>query len=584
MVLWAVLAAGLISIPALFAGFAGDDLVQRLVLEGKVLGYELSPFALYEFTSPSFPARALMDAGMFPWFASPELSLRFLRPVSSASLTLDHLLFGRNAVLSHLQSWLWVVLLAATAASLYRRWFAPGSALACSLVFALSTVHGTPTAWLASRHTLIAAALSLLALAAWVQFREEKRGLFGALAPLLLIGGLLSSESGLVGVLLLACYEVGSRGLRRGVVGALGFALLGLGYLGAYVGLGYGTKGSSFYVSPFAAPLDYLVLALSSVPALCAELLLAVPSALAWFLPGARLPIVLAALAAAAGFAAILVAFRARLARASRTLVWLSLWTFLGLFALIGAPADGRVLPLPAFGAAAVVGHALWLVRSSLRERAPAATPTAAPSSSRWWWAALAPLVLLHFGLSPLLRVSSAVQYRAMSDDQRQLAEGANLGSCASGGSAYLLTASDPSLALYAAAALSFYTPDKAGAERLRVLAMVPQRLELGRPEPNVLTLQVVDLPRRDNPFEGLYRPPDAPLLTGSEVEFADLAVRVEHAERGVFHRARFELRRDLDAPGTCLLVRRSGRLETLPAPRVGESVTLAHEPGGMGL
>jgi hypothetical protein len=583
---WAALAAALISIPALFAGFSGDDLVQRLVLEGRVAGYALSPFALYDFTPPSFPAQALIDGGMFPWFASPELSLRFLRPVSSASLALDHVLFGRNELLSHLQSWLYVVLLAATGASLYQRWFTRGAALASALVFALSTVHGTPTAWVASRHTLIAATLALLALWAWVRFREDERTSFAGLATSCLIAGLLSSESGLVGVLLLVCYELGTRGLRRGLPGTAGFALLGLGYLAVYVVLGYGPKGSSFYVSPFSAPFDYLAIALWSVPALCAELLLGVPSALASFVPPARAPYALAAVATAAGLAAILSVFRARLTPvARRSLGWLAIWTFLGLFALIGAPVTGRVLPLPAFGAAAIVGNAIWLVGSALRRRAPSAAsaPAGAPPS-RWWWAALVPLVLVHFGLSPLLRISWAFQFRKMADDQKQFAEQADVGSCASGGSAYLLTAADPTLALYTAAALSYHTPIKAGAERVRVLAMVPQRLELGRPEPGVLTLQVLDLPRRDNLFERLYRPADDPLLSGARVELADVTARVEQAEAGVFQRARFEFRRDLDAPGSCLWVWSGGRIETLPPPRVGETVTLAHEPGLMGL
>jgi hypothetical protein len=592
VVFWAVLAAGVISIPCLFAGFSGDDLVQRLVLEGRVAGYALSPLQLYDFTPPSFPAEKLIDGGMFPWFASPELSLRFLRPVSSASLWLDHLLFGRNAVLSHLQSWLWVVLLAATGASLYQRWFTRGAALASALVFALSTVHGTPTAWLASRHTLLEAVFALLALSAWVRFREEGRAPFAWLAPAFLSAGLLSSESGLVGVLLLAAYELGTRGLRRGLAGVAGFALLGLVYLVAYVALGYGPKGSSFYVSPFAAPLDYIAIALYSVPALCVELLLGIPSALASFVPAARVPFILAALAAAAALASCSMIFRARLTPlARRSLGWLAAWTFVGLFALVGAPVTGRVLPLPAFGAAAIVGNVIWLVGSGLRKPSSSTASSASPAvfsaavpASRWWWAALVPLVALHFGLSPLLRIGWAFQFRQMADDQRRLAEHADVGSCATGGSAYLLTGADPALALYAPAALSFYTPSKAGAERWRVLAMVPQRLELGRPAPSVLTLEVLDPPRRDNPFERLYRPADDPLLTGDSVALADLTVRVEQAEAGVFQRASFEFRNDLDAPGSCLLVWRGGRLATLPPPGVGESVTLAHEPGLMGL
>jgi hypothetical protein len=506
--------------------------------------------------------------------------------VSSASLWLDHVLFGRNAVLSHLQSWLGVVLLAATGASLYQRWFTRGAALASALVFALSTVHGTPTAWLASRHTLLEAVFALLALWCWVRFREDGRARFAWLAPGFLIAGLLASESGLVGVLLLAVYEVGTRGLRRGLPGAAGFALLGLGYLAAYLALGYGPKGSSFYISPFAAPLDYLAIAVWSVPALCTELLLAIPSVLAWFAPAARAPLGLAGLAAAAALASIISVFRARLTpEARRTLGWLAIWTFVALFALIGAPVTGRVLPLPAFGAAAIVGNAIWLVGSGVRRPSPmAAAPPALAPASRWWWAALIPLVALHLGLSPLLRLGWPLQYRQMAADQQRFAERADVGSCASGGSAYLLTGADPAIALYAAAALSFHTPDKAGAERFRVLAMVPQRLALERPEPNVLTLEVLDPPRRDNPFERLYRPANDPLLTGDRVELADVTVQVERAEAGVFQRARFEFRRAPDAPGTCLLVWREGRLETLPPPGVGESVTLAHEPGPMGL
>lgn len=592
LVLWAVLAAGAISIPCFFGGFSSDDLAQRLVLEGRVAGYSLSPLELYDFTPPRFPAQKLIDAGMFPWFASPELSLRFLRPVSSASLWLDHVLFGRNAPLSHLQSWLWMLLLAATGASLYRRWFTRGAALASALVFALCTVHGTPTAWLASRHTLVAATLSLLALWAWVRFREQGRAPFGVLAPVLLLASLLSSESGLVGVLLMTCHELGGRGLRRGWPGAVGFSLLGLAYLAVYVALGYGAKGSNFYVSPFSAPLDYLSIALWSVPALCGELLLAIPSALASFVPAARVPFALAALAAAAALAALSNAFRARLTPlAWRTLGWLAVWTLAGLFALVGAPVTGRVLPLPAFGAAAIVGNAIWLVWTSLRGRASSAaasrgvadSPAATVPPSRWWWAALVALVALHFGLSPLLRIGWAFQFRKMAHDQQRLAEQADVGRCASGGSAYLLTGADATLALYSAAALSFYTPEKAGAERWRVLAMAPQRLALGRPEPAVLTLEVLD-PRRDNPFERLYRPADDPLLGGDSVELADVTVRVERAQAGVFERARFEFRRDLDAPGSCLLMWRGGRLQALPPPPVGESVTLDYEPGLMNL
>ncbi|HTV20028.1 MAG TPA: hypothetical protein VMG12_15195, partial [Polyangiaceae bacterium] len=399
---------------------------------------------------------------------------------------------------------------------------------------------------------------------------------------LFLVAALLASESGLVGVALLASYELGTRGLRRGLRGAAPFALLGLVYLGLYVALGYGARGSSFYVSPFSAPLDYLVSALWSVPALAAELLLAVPSLVASFIPATRGAYVLAAFAAAAALAAILVGARARLAPAARRhLVWLAAWTFIGLFALVGAPVAGRVLPLPAFGAAALLGHAIAIVWERLR---PPPSSSALASGGRGWWAVLVPLALFHFVVSPLLRVGQAFQCRQAAEMQRRIAEQADVGACGARGSLYLLTGADPTLALYASAALGFYTPSKAGAERLRVLSMAAQPVALSRPEPRVLAIDVLDPPRRDNPFERLYRPANEPLQAGANIELPELSVHVDQADDGVFQRALFAFRRELAGDAACLLAWKGGRLESFPLPAVGESVTLAHEPGPLGL
>jgi hypothetical protein len=582
--LWAVLAAALVSIPSLFVGFSGDDLVQRLVLERQVPGYELGPLELYEFTPPRTSAAALVNQGMFPWFTSPELSLRFLRPVSSASLWLDHVLFGRSALLSHLQSMLWMLLLAGVAASLYQRWFTRGAALASAIVFAISTVHGTPTAWLASRHTLLGASFGTLALWAWVRYREDGQRIFAVYAPAFSIGSLLASESGLVAVVLLVLYEVVTRGLRRGLVGAAPFLLVGVGYLVAYASLGYGARGSSFYVSPFEAPLDYLGIALWSVPALCAELLLAVPSLLASFVPEARAALVLGGVAAGAAIAAVLVGCRSALSpEARRTLTWLAAGSFIGLFALLGAPVTGRVLPLPALGASALVGNALWLVWSRAQGRGPVDAPGAARRFNAWW-APVAVLGLLHFGVSPLLRVGQAVQFRQMGLVQQRLAEQADVGACGERGSLYLLTGADPSLTLYTAAALRFYTPQKGNAERLRVLGMVPQAVRLERLGPKVLSLQVLDLPRRESAFERLYRPDGDPLVVGQSVELAELSVRVEAASAGLFERLRLDFESDPESMPACWLAWRAGRLTAVSLPAVGVGVTLAHEPGPMGM
>ena len=110
--LWAALLAVLASLPSLVVGFSSDDLSHRLALEGRAPGYAGGWFGLYDFTLPSMPAAALIKQGLFPWFTDPAVSLRFFRPLSSATLALDNALFGRNPLFAHVHSLLWMAVLA----------------------------------------------------------------------------------------------------------------------------------------------------------------------------------------------------------------------------------------------------------------------------------------------------------------------------------------------------------------------------------------------------------------------------------------------------------------------------------------
>ena len=243
--LWAALLAVLASLPSLFVGFVNDDLNHRLVLEGRVPGRSGTWFGLYDFTSPSLPASALTRQGIFPWFTDPALALRFLRPLSSATLALDHALFGRNALIAHVHSLLWMAVLAGIVGRLFQRWFSAPAALVSAVVFALSGVHAIPLSWLASRHTLVAASFGALSpeakpgtcsapersiplsLWGWVRLREDgyKPGL--ALSAVALVASLLSSESGLVTARLLRARHTGfvARTTRRSSTGGIGFVL-----------------------------------------------------------------------------------------------------------------------------------------------------------------------------------------------------------------------------------------------------------------------------------------------------------------------------------------------------------------------
>jgi hypothetical protein len=433
-------------------------------------------------------------------------------------------------------------------------------------------VHAIPSNWIASRHTLVAAVFGLSGLWAWARYREEGFRPGAALGLLGLVASLLSSESGLVAVVLFAGYELGTRGLSAGLRSAALPLGIGLVYLGLYAGLGYGAKASSFYVSPFDTPLDYIAAVLWGAPTLAAELLLGVPSIAAGM--GGRpsqVVFLVLGLGALAGVFFLLRALARALPSATRQrLVWLSLSSLLSLGALVGTLVSGRVLPLPLFGAAALGGNALAAgARSAGRKR---------------WWMALVLVGLFQLAIPALLRLVLPAEFARQSAAQRQLAEGAELGPCAAGGSLYLLNAADPSLALYAGAALAFYTPEKAKVERLRVLSMAPQAQTLRRTGPAVLELAVLGAPRQHNPFEQLFRAARNPLAVGQSVRLPELTVHVDEASEGLFTRARFEFTGGLDPARTCLLAWRDRKLEFVPLPSPGESLRIEHEPGPMGL
>lgn len=147
----------------------------------------------------------------------------------------------------------------------------------------------------------------------------------------------------------------------------------------------------------------------------------------------------------------------------------------------------------------------------------------------------------------------------------------------------YLVNGSDPTLTLYAAAALLFHTPEKAGAERFRVLSMAPQAHQLSRLGPEVLGLEVLG-PRQSHAFEQLFRDLDHPLREGESVDVGELTVHVEATSAGLFTRARLDFVRDLEGLRACLLVWRDGQLVRVATPALGQGVRVEHAPGPMGL
>jgi hypothetical protein len=426
---------------------------------------------------------------------------------------------------------------------------------------------------------LIGAAFGGLSLLAWQRYRDSGARREVALALVALVLSLLSSESGLVTIALIAGLEITAQGLRRGLWRALLPLGVGVVYVLVYAALGYGARGTTFYVSPFHNPLEYLAAALLGVPALSVELLLGLPSLFAG-LGGMTALITLSILgvASATGVYFLYRSFGADVSpEARRTLGGLALGAALGMLALVGAPVSGRVLPLPAIAAAALVGQALATSWSRARG-------AGVLRGRKRWYAAVAAIGLFQLLLSPGMRLTIPPQMQASGLLQEKIARETDVGACSGGGSLYFINGSDPTLAMYAASALLFYTPEKAHADHFRVLSMAPQPQRLSRVAPDTVELLVLGPRSTSNPFEDLFRGEGVPWPPQAEVRAGELGVRVEAAENNLFTRARFTIAGGIDPSKHCLLAWRNQRLESVPWPEVGSSITVEHEPGPLGL
>jgi hypothetical protein len=550
-----------------------DDILHRLLLEGRLPAFGTAWWRLYDFTPPTMPAAEQIQLGYFPWFTDPEFSIRLFRPLSSATLTLDHLLFGRSAWPAHVHSLLWFAALTWLASSLYARWFNRRAALLSTAIFAVAGLHGIPLAWVAARHALVAATFAALSLGCLVRSREGFRA-GRPLAMAAAIASLCASELGLGTLVFAVCFEFGAEATLRERIRRSGpWVVLGLAYLAMYASLGLGARASGGYVSPFSEPLEFALIALRRVPLLGAELFGAVPSMLATDLRGEWRLFAIGCAAALFVFS-VLFTLRRDLGREEkRTLSWLAPATLLSVVPAVGTVLGGRVLPIAMLGGAALVGNAMALALGARRS----------PHVRRAWpyVLAVAALVALHFGLSPLVRVAVPLVFARIGAAERTLARTADLGACSRRGYVYILTGSDPGVSLYAAGAIAFYAPEKVADRRFRVLSMAPNPERLVRTGPSSFELQVLP-PRRANLFEELFRPSSAPLRTGDRVRAGELTVELLEVTNGLFERARFEVDGGLDA--ACALTLHGGELKVLPWPDANGSVLIPHQPGPMDL
>ena len=134
---WAIVGVPVaaLSAPFLSSPLLLDDVVHRAMLAGRIPAVQWGAFELYDFLGgPGRDIPRLRDAGAVPSFAGDDLSLRFLRPLSSGTLALDAWAFGSGIWPVRLHSLLWLLGVLAVASALHARLLPPRIARLATIV------------------------------------------------------------------------------------------------------------------------------------------------------------------------------------------------------------------------------------------------------------------------------------------------------------------------------------------------------------------------------------------------------------------------------------------------------------------
>jgi hypothetical protein len=577
-VVLAFLIAALCALPTLAAPPFADDVVHEVKLENLVPGTHWGPLDLYGVTSSRPDSMAqLREAGPIPWFAAPDMRFRLFRPLSSASLALDHWLFGRRTWPARLDSLVWFFVIIGFAAAFYRRTLSPGTAALATILYAAAGAHAVPVSWIAARHALVGTALALAA--CWCYARGEEGWRPGRwLGPVAFVIALLASEMALGAAAIIGAWEL--LGRQRAIAQKIGrlapYALVGVAYLAWYRLAGYGVRGSTAYLDPTAG-WSIAAVAARHLGILVGEMVTGVPSALV----GSRGPLT-QTIAAALGATAALVAWIAfRIARSRvpplevRTARWCAVAAVAAALPGTLVLPSGRTLTLALVPAAVVMSIVILRGLQAVRAAAVRGTGRVALAAIAGGLA----VALLAGGV--MFRVRGAQTLARLARAQQALAS--SLPPCA--GTMVIVNASDPTVAHLAPAMLALRGQ---APRRLRLLSMSPAKLRIEEVTRTGFQLAVIGRPRPPTTQERIFR--STPVPVGTHVSIAGLDVTVlegtsapddpQYWEGKVI---RFDFGEPLDSPDLCFIQWTRRGLERLAPPRPGQVIDIPLQFGPLG-
>lgn len=575
----AALVGVLLASPALGAGLQLDDHLHRFLVGLHARGEGLGPWwELYAAADGDAElARLRMDVGFSPWWALPELRLRFLRPVAAATHYVEYAVWPEAAWLMHAQSLAWYAGLVVAVGALLRRWLGPTWVAGLgTLLYAIDDAHATPVGWIAQRNALVSAVLVVLVLIVHDRARRDgwRPGVW--LGPLLFALALGAGEAsvaalGYLGahalVLEPALWRARDPGRARWAACAwragralVPYAAVVIAWRLVYVALGYGAEGSGVYLDPGREPTAYL----AALPARAAALGL---SQLAW--PAAETWAVAAppwgrwqALGAVALVVLALAPWRSREPGVVVALVGAGL----ALLPAAAVVASDRMLLLVGVGASAAVASVIGVAveaGGSVRGMARGLAVVLAPG-----------LVVIHAVLAPLA-LPGAVAGLSPVLEEHQRAAVASLPADAALAQQDLVVVNAPPTFVSSTLWLLRWGDEAHALPRsLRVLGSTFEPVIVQRPDAHTLVLQPVGGYLGD-PFTANARGRAHPFVAGDRVALRGWSVEIE----GVAHelptvvRVRFDV--PLEDPSLRWVVWQGDRFVPFVSPPPGRALAI---------
>jgi hypothetical protein len=557
---WVVVVALLLAAPSLWAPLVADDLMHgsRVGAYTGLPGTGNADLPFFVFVSGDLDDRATaMESGVLGWWTAEGAKIAFWRPISSATHHLDYRLWPHQPALMHAHSLLWFALLLLALSRLYRRLHpGPQGVLALAL-FAFDDARGFVIGFVSNRNALIAALLGVCALIAYDRWRRDGWRPGAVVAPLLLLGGLLSAEMAIATTAFLFAYAlfVDEGDLRWRLACLVPCAAVVVAWQLVYRAQGYGAAESGIYVHPLGEPLQFASKLVERLPVLALGQL-GGPPADAWLLlpSDARIGVYALALAMLVGMAWLLKPLLAK--------PLMRFWVLATLLALVPVSAtfpSDRLLVFVGIGAAGALASCF---ADAIHE---------APAGHRR--RAIAGLVVLHLVLAPLLLPVRSLTTRMIAAAGEPYEKAIEAQPDIGNRSLVVVVAPSDGSVVYPVVRLA--ARGAPHPKNIRVLATGAAAVEVTRLDARTLRLR----PEGGffaTEFEQMVRAPDVPFAVGDVVSLSDMRVTITEVDAsGRAMQANMRFAEPLESPRWFFA---RGHWETLDAwapPAVGHTETL---------